>query len=145
VLKFGELSFQDNIEAYLVTRGKRLLGSLGLLRGFDFDDECLLDDLRDDGTEFLDVLLTWDGEGYQVSDTRGDVVWLGEPEPRYRVYPDSAGALQVVHNADGSARIDDGTYAIDEELSGAFTSAAMVDAGVCEMTARSSAGGRRNV
>jgi len=46
-LKFSELSLEDNFEAYRFLKGKRLVGTFGLLRGIKLDEEVAIEELED--------------------------------------------------------------------------------------------------
>lgn len=46
-MKFGELGFAENVQAYMTLRGRRLIGSFGCFRGVKVPPE-LTDDLLDD-------------------------------------------------------------------------------------------------
>jgi len=67
-LKFSDLSYQDNITAFEVMRGKRLLGSFRLFRGVQVPDSLLDDPLQ--GLPYLEMIYRFDGNAYQLQETR---------------------------------------------------------------------------
>ena len=69
-LKFSDLDYQDNVTAFEVMRGKRLMGSFGLFRGVQVPDSLLDDPLA--GLPYLDMIYRFDGNAYQLIQTRDD-------------------------------------------------------------------------
>lgn len=72
-LKFSDLTPAQNLEAYAVLRGKRLLFSAGAFRGVEVPDD-LGDDLLDD-LPYLDLFYRWIAGQYHLE--------MREPEPEY--------------------------------------------------------------
>ena len=69
-LKFSDLTYQDNVTAFEVMRGKRLLGSFGVFRGVQVPDSLLDDPLQ--GLPYLEMIYRFDGNSYQLQETRDD-------------------------------------------------------------------------
>jgi hypothetical protein len=69
-LKFSDLDYSDNVTAYEVMRGKRLLGSWGLFWGVKVPESLLDDPLY--GLPYLEMIYRFDGNTYQLTETRDD-------------------------------------------------------------------------
>lgn len=69
-LKFSDLTYQDNVTAFEVMRGKRLLGSFGVFRGVQVPDSLLDDPLQ--GLPYLEMIYRFDGNTYQLQETRDE-------------------------------------------------------------------------
>ncbi|CAO1670493.1 Replication protein (plasmid) [Halomonas sp. NYA30] len=67
-LKFSELSFQHNLEAFELLRGKRLQGSFGLFWGVKVP-ESHLDDLLDN-EPYIELFYRFNGKAYDLTKTR---------------------------------------------------------------------------
>lgn len=64
-LKFSELSLEDNLEAYLTLRGKRMQGSFGDFHGVQVPED-MTDELLDD-LPYLELFYKYqDGRGYSL-------------------------------------------------------------------------------
>lgn len=64
-LKFSEMKIENNLYAYEVLRGKRLLGSFGEYRGLD---KIEIDDSKYDLEEFLELMYLFKEDKYYSSD-----------------------------------------------------------------------------
>lgn len=80
-VKFGDLSFDDNLEAASVLKGRRLVRSFGCLRGLDPPDQLVDDPLE--GLEWVAYLYRHHfGRGYGLVRTRySAVVPVDTPAP----------------------------------------------------------------
>jgi len=104
VLKLGELNFRDNVEVFAKTRGQHFVATFGQVRQAKIDNS-LSDELRTDSSPFLDILLGWNGDGYERMDSRAGVVSeIGEEDSYFSGYG-SAGDLTVVEH-EGGLRIE---------------------------------------
>jgi hypothetical protein len=60
-MKFSELPFESNLEAYLTLKGKRLTGSIGKFYGLDLEPDPADEELE--GEPFIDLIFQyWQGE-----------------------------------------------------------------------------------
>lgn len=65
-MKFGALSLDDNLHAYRILRGKRMVASLGCFRGVHVPDEMTDEQL--DELPFVEILYRWyRSTGYSVA------------------------------------------------------------------------------
>jgi hypothetical protein len=69
-LKFSDLDYSDNVTAFDVMRGKRLLGSWGLFWGVKVPESLLDDPLY--GIPYLEMIYRFSGDAYQLIETRDD-------------------------------------------------------------------------
>jgi hypothetical protein len=106
-LKFSDLTPEQNMEAYEIMRGKRLLFSAGLFWGVEVP-ESMLDEKLDD-LPYIDLLYKYFvGSGYNLSETRDSEVFkAGRPIPvdkeairQFKAFKPGWNNKRIHHNSD---------------------------------------------
>lgn len=71
-LKFGELTLPDNVQAFRLLCGRRLVDSFGFLRGVEIDDSLLEEPIEDRDEPYLEILAKFCGKlgRYELEDVR---------------------------------------------------------------------------
>ncbi len=66
-LKFGEMSLEDNLTAFTVLTGKRLIFSAGLFRGVKIPENWMDDEIDTDDLPYIEILYRYqDNSGYNL-------------------------------------------------------------------------------
>jgi hypothetical protein len=91
-LKFSEMSLDDNLHAYMVLSGKRLVFSAGLLRGVKVPENYMDDAIDPADLPYIEMMYRYqDGSGYNLTHYQERAKQCSRPSPPRNLGPSLRG------------------------------------------------------